>query len=178
MLENLRLTGTAVASVRKWLTEMELPDTDLDALVSELPLPTLRMLDLARALARQPQLLVLDEITAALPLDLAERVFHVMRRWRDSGRSVLFITHRLAEVRAVCDRATVLRDGGDVGVLKVAEVTEEQIVELMLGQAPVRGRIERAPGGCRFRTARDPFVCAWALGGGEAHQCVLRPGKG
>ena len=75
------------------------------------------MIDLARALARDPQLLLLDEITAALPSDLAERVFAVMRERRERGRSVLFITHRLDEVIATCDRATVLRDGRAVGTL-------------------------------------------------------------
>jgi ribose transport system ATP-binding protein len=78
---------------------------------------------------------MLDEITAALPSDLAERVFLVMREWRDRGRAVLFITHRLKEVRAVCDRATVLRDGRDVGTLIPAESGEEAMVELMLGPA-------------------------------------------
>jgi ribose transport system ATP-binding protein len=135
VLENFRLTGADIAAVRQWLVEMDLPNIDLRALVSDLALPTLRMLDLARALARQPQLLLLDEITAALPKDLAERVFHVMRKLRDTGRSVLFISHRLAEVRAVCDRATVLRDGRDVGVLDLREQGEERIVELMLGPA-------------------------------------------
>ena len=67
------------------------------------------MIDLARALARDPALLLLDEITAALPSDLAERVFSVMRSSRERGRSVLFITHRLKEVIASCDRATILR---------------------------------------------------------------------
>ena len=136
VLENLRLTGTSVTAVRQWLAAMEIGNIDLRALVSDLPLPTLRMLDLARALAREPQLLLLDEITAALPADLAERVFVVMRRWRELGRSVLFISHRLAEVRAICDRATVLRDGVRVGVLDLAEGSEERIVELMLGTAP------------------------------------------
>ena len=54
-------------------------DVDFRELVGDLPLPMLRMIDLARALARDPQLLLLDEITAALPSDLAERVFAVMR---------------------------------------------------------------------------------------------------
>ncbi|MDB5076848.1 MAG: sugar transporter ATP-binding protein [Chloroflexi bacterium] len=134
VLENLRLTGTSVSAVQRWLQVMTLA-VDLRQLVGDLPLPLLRMLDLARALAREPQLLLLDEITAALPSDLAERVFVVMRQWRDQGRSVLFISHRLAEVRAICDRATVLRDGRDVGVLDLTEGSEERIVELMLGPA-------------------------------------------
>jgi ribose transport system ATP-binding protein len=133
VLENLRLTGTSVTAVRQWLATMELDPGMLRALVSELPLPMLRMLDLARALAREPELLLLDEITAALPSDLAERVFLVMRRRRELGHSVLFISHRLAEVRTICDRATVLRDGARVGVLSLAEGSEERIVELMLG---------------------------------------------
>lgn len=150
VLENFRLTGTSVEAVRSWLAEMDLTSVDLRALVSDLPLPTLRMLDLARALAREPQLLLLDEITAALPSDLAERVFLVMRRWRARGRSVLFISHRLAEVRSICDRATVLRDGRDVGVLDLAEGGEERIVELMLGPVRATAPAEKShigPGG-------------------------------
>ena len=147
VLENFRLTGTSVEAVRGWLAEMDLTAVDLRELVSDLPLPTLRMLDLARALAREPQLLLLDEITAALPSDLAERVFLVMRRWRARGRSVLFISHRLAEVRSICDRATVLRDGRDVGVLDLAEGGEERIVELMLGPARATAPAEKGQPG-------------------------------
>jgi ribose transport system ATP-binding protein len=130
--QNLRLTRTPIGATREWLDRMELK-VDLTEMASDLPLPTLRMLDLARALARDPQLLLLDEITAALPSDLAEKVFAVMRDWRDRGRSVLFITHRLAEVTATCDRATVLRDGRTVGTLVPQTGEEEKIVELMLG---------------------------------------------
>jgi ribose transport system ATP-binding protein len=131
--QNLRLTRTDVGPTREWLERMKLA-VDLGEMTSELPLPTLRMLDLARALARDPQLLMLDEITAALPSDLAERVFAVIREWRERGRSVLFISHRLAEVSAVCDRASVLRDGRTVGTLVPRAGEEEKIVELMLGE--------------------------------------------
>jgi ribose transport system ATP-binding protein len=131
--QNLRLTQTDVGSTREWLARMELA-LDLGEMTSELPLPTLRMLDLARALARDPQLLLLDEITAALPSDLAEKVFTVIREWRERGRSVLFISHRLAEVTAICDRASVLRDGRTVGTLVPRAGEEEKIVELMLGE--------------------------------------------
>jgi len=131
--ENLRLTGTDARAVHGWLAELGLGSLDLGEIAGDLPLPSLRIVELARALARQPDLLILDEVTAALPSDLAQRVFRVMRRWREEGRSVLFISHRLGEVRAICDRATVLRDGRDVATLNPAESGEERIVALMLG---------------------------------------------
>jgi ribose transport system ATP-binding protein len=104
----------------------------------------LRMLDLARALSRQPQLLLLDEITAALPSDLAERVFAVMRAQREQERSVLFITHRLNEVIAACDRATILRDGGAVATIVPQEGGQEAIVTHMLGPEAARAEAEAA----------------------------------
>src|SRR3954468_10935314 len=130
--QNMRLTSADLRRVQELLREMEV-EVDPDELVADLPLATLRMIDLARALSFDPQLLLLDEITAALPSDLAERVFAVMREWRDRGRSVLFISHRLAEVTAACDRATVLRDGRTVGTLVPQAGEEEKIVEMMLG---------------------------------------------
>jgi ribose transport system ATP-binding protein len=140
---NLRLTRTAIGAVKRQLAEMELA-VDFSELAGDLPLPVLRMLDLARALTRDPQLLILDEITAALPSDLADRVFAVMRQRREQGRSVLFITHRLAEVIATCDRATVLRDGADVGTMIPHEGGEARIVEMMLGAEAARAEVAAA----------------------------------
>jgi ribose transport system ATP-binding protein len=133
--QNLRLTGIDVGAVRRQLAAMDLDGLDLDELARHVPLPFLRMLDLARALAFDPELLVLDEITAALPPDLSARVFDVMRRWKERGRSVLFISHRLAEVREHCDMCTVLRDGRDVAAFVPGEGGEAQIVRSMLGEA-------------------------------------------
>jgi ribose transport system ATP-binding protein len=132
--QNMRLTGADLGRVQERLRGMDLT-VDPDELVGDLPLATLRMIDLARALSFDPQLLLLDEITAALPSDLAERVFVAVRELRDSGRSVLFISHRLAEVTLLCDRATVLRDGRAVGVLTPSQGSEGSIVELMLGES-------------------------------------------
>ena len=105
-------------------------------MVRDLPLAVLRILDLARALAIDPDVLLLDEMTAALPADLAERVLDVVGRRRETGKSVIFISHRLLEIGALCDRATVLRDGETVGVVEqMGAGAEERIVELMLGPA-------------------------------------------
>jgi ribose transport system ATP-binding protein len=141
--QNLRLTRTPIEAVRSQLAAMDL-GVNFHELVGDLPLPILRMLDLARALAQDPQLLILDEITAALPSDLAERVFGVMRDRRERGRSVLFITHRLAEVIATCDRATILRDGREVGTMVPQEGGEARIVEIMLGPEAARAEARAA----------------------------------
>jgi len=151
VLQNLRLTGTSVHAVRHWLSELGMSGIDFDANARDLPAPSLRLLDLARALAAEPDVLLLDEITAALPADLTTRVFDVVGRRRQEGRSVIFISHRLAEVSAFCDRATVLRDGETVGVVEPARGAEAQIVDLMLG--PVAADVaqaeaaQRAPSG-------------------------------
>jgi ribose transport system ATP-binding protein len=150
---NLRLTRSNVDAVRRQLAAMEL-DVDFGALVGDLPLPTLRMVDLARALAREPRLLLLDEITAALPSDLAERVFVAMREQRERGRSVLFITHRLNEVIQTCDRATILRDGGAVATIVPEEGGEELIVTHMLGEDVARAAVEAAEQPTVLRSAR------------------------
>lgn len=136
---NLRLTRTPVSSFLNWVRELGVPDLDLHETARRIPLAVLRVLDLARALAIEPDVLLLDEMTAALPANLAERVIDVVRRQSRTGRSIIFISHRLLEISALCDRATVLRDGETVGVVDMEPGAEERIVELMLGT-----RMERA----------------------------------
>jgi ribose transport system ATP-binding protein len=136
--QNMRLADVALASVRNHLKHLGIADLNFGELVRDIPYPVLRLIDLARALASDPVVLMLDEITAALPADLSERVFAVVRRWRECGNSVIFISHRIAEVAALCDRATVLRDGVSVGVTDAARGSEDRIVSLMLGVETVK----------------------------------------
>ena len=132
---NLRLTDTPLEPFRHWVDELGLGSLDLSSLARHVPLASLRIIDLARALAIEPDVLMLDEMTAALPANLTERVLEVVGRQRGGDRSVIFISHRLIEIAAVCDRATVLREGETVGVVDVTAGSEDRIVELMLGQA-------------------------------------------
>jgi ribose transport system ATP-binding protein len=147
--QNMRLADVGLASVRNRLNELGIADLRFGQLVRDIPYPVLRLIDLARALASDPVVLLLDEITAALPADLSERVFAVVGRWRERGNSVIFISHRIAEVAALCDRATVLRDGVSVGVTDIARGSEDRIVSMMLGvdtvspSASARGRNDR-----------------------------------
>jgi ribose transport system ATP-binding protein len=164
---NLRLTQTPPEPVRHWLSELGLPELDLASMVRDLPLASLRVIDLARALAIEPAVLMLDEITAALPANLTERVLEVIGRQRGGDGCVIFISHRLIEIAAVCDRATVLREGETVGVVDVTEGSEDRIVALMLGDiAKAAPAAAAAPRSSRAVAAVTPRVSARNLRSG------------
>lgn len=132
--DNLRLTDTPVDPFLRWVGELGVADLALSDMIGDLPLATLRILDLARALASEPDVLLLDEMTAALPTDLVERVLKVTREQADNGMGVIYVSHRFSEISELCDRASVLRDGKTVGDLKIESGVEQRAVELMLGQ--------------------------------------------
>ena len=161
---NLKLTDTPLAPFQAWLSELGLESLDLSSLARNLPLASLRIIDLARALAIEPDVLMLDEMTAALPANLTERVLEVIGRQRGGDRSVIFISHRMIEIAAVCDRATVLREGETVGVVDVTEGSEERIVELMLGHIAedMAAVAERAPAAARAADVK-PRISARGL---------------
>jgi len=147
--QNLRLGGTPVEPFRHWVSELGVNGLRLDDRIGALPLASLRILDIARALASDPDVLLLDEVTAALPTDLVDRVLKVVRGQADAGRSVIYISHRFPEIAAICDRASVLRDGATVGDLAVEPGVEERIVELMLGERLAPAGAIAAQGGAR-----------------------------
>lgn len=130
---NLILTSTDEDKFINELSAMGL-SINLNEVAGNIELPILRMIDLARALTHDPELLILDEITAALPVNLADIVISIMNAQKNKGKSVIFISHRLAEIEAICDRATVLRDGIDVDTFVASRGSEERIVASMLGE--------------------------------------------
>ena len=176
----MRLADVACASVRNHLNDLGIADLKFGELVRDIPYPVLRLIDLARALASDPIVLMLDEITAALPADLSEQVFAVVRRWRERGNSVIFISHRIAEVAALCDRATVLRDGVSVGVdgrrprqrrpNRLAHAWRRAESQFRRGCA----RTDRAPRGRGAGGARSPR----SLLRPYAQECLLQPSGG
>jgi len=135
IISNLRLTQTPIEPFRDWIARLAVEELDLTRVARQMPLASLRIIDLARALAIEPDVLMLDEITAALPANLTERVLETVAELRGGDGSVIFISHRMIEIAAVCDRATVLREGETVGVVDIRdEDSADRIVELMLGE--------------------------------------------
>jgi ribose transport system ATP-binding protein len=161
---NLRLTRTPIEPFRHWVNELGIGDLDIGRLARRLPLASLRIIDLARALAIEPDVLLMDEMTAALPANLTERVLDVIGRQRGGERSVIFISHRMIEIAAVCDRATVLREGETVGVVAIDEGSEERIVNLMLGEIePMPEHLLEGRGAAAGRSAATPRIEARGL---------------
>ncbi|MEX0386757.1 sugar ABC transporter ATP-binding protein [Spiribacter onubensis] len=107
---------------------------DPHALAGTLPLSLKQWITIARGLLSEPRILILDESSAALDFDSTERLFTKMRELRDRGTTILIVTHRIAELVRIADRATVMRDGRDVGVLEREAITEKNLLALMTGE--------------------------------------------
>lgn len=156
--DNLRLGDTPADDFRHWVNELGIEGLRLTDMIKDLPLATLRILDLARALASKPDVLLLDEMTAALPTNLVERVLRVVRGQADEGRGVIYISHRFTEISQLCDSATVLRDGRTVGDLAITPGVEDKVVELMLGAKIDLGK--RDTGAAEQINSGAPRLCA------------------
>ena len=103
--------------------------------VSELSVGTQQRVEIVKALATDARLLIFDEPTAVLSRNEIDELFHVLRQLRDSGKTVLLIAHKLAEILAVADRVTVLRRGIHVASVPVVETDAEQLAAWMIGPA-------------------------------------------
>ena len=110
-------------------------EIDPDTRVSDLPVGLQQRVEILKALYRQARILVLDEPTAVLTPQEIESLFDVMRNLRDSGLSIIFITHKLKEVMAVADRITVMRRGKVIGTTTPTETNEAQLAEMMVGRS-------------------------------------------
>jgi ribose transport system ATP-binding protein len=106
----------------------------LDDRVSSLSVARRHLLELAKAFAVSPKLLILDEPTAPLSLDSVELLFDVVRKFAAGGTAVVYITHRLGEVRQIADRVTVLRDGTLRGTSTVKETSDAELLALIVGR--------------------------------------------
>ena len=109
---------------------------DIDATVSTLSVAQMQLVEIAKALAVDSNVLLLDEPTASLTSDEAEHLFTVVRRLRDAGKAIVLVSHKLEEVFAIADTVTVLRDGRSVAEAHaLSDYTRDQIVDLMVGRA-------------------------------------------
>ena len=107
---------------------------DPDAVVGALPLAEQQCVEITRAMLARPRILILDEPTAALDDSEVARLFGIVRKLRDEGVAVIYISHRLDEIFQLADRITVLKDGKLVGVREVKDITKDEVISMMVGR--------------------------------------------
>jgi len=121
------------ARARNILSELVGSEIDPNIIVGDLPLSFKQWITIARSILTDPKLLILDESSAALDFESTERLFSKMRSMKSKGCTIFIVTHRIAELTRIADRATVLRDGKSVGKLEKHQINEDYILELIAG---------------------------------------------
>ncbi len=141
-------TGAWASAV---LAQYGLNDIAATDLVEELSFGQRQRLEIVRALSRGPRVLLLDEPTSALSQPEVEWLFELLRDHRSRGVAIVLISHRMGEIRDICDRVTILRNGRNVGTYDAASISDAEIVQLMLGRSLAAAFPERPssrpPGG-------------------------------
>jgi simple sugar transport system ATP-binding protein len=148
-------------------------DLDMSAKVGDLSLADRQMVAIARAMMHEPKLMILDEPTSSLSSAEADRLFEFIDGLRERGVAVLYISHRMSDIRRLADTIVALRDGKIAGVFEGPELDYEGAVNAMLGRSTSQSRFEVTPAGRPVLEATDlrllpqsrPFTLR--LGAGE-----------
>lgn len=121
---------------RESQTYMEMVDLHIApaTVIRELSAAQKQLTQIARALSSGARVLLLDEPTSSLTLHEADRLFELLRRLRSQGVCIVFVSHKLEEVKALCDVLTVLRDGRVIGTRPTSEVDRQDIITMMIGR--------------------------------------------
>ncbi|WP_075201231.1 sugar ABC transporter ATP-binding protein [Leucobacter japonicus] len=126
--------GRALQRAREILEQLHLPHIDPHARLGTLLLADRQLVEIARAIAARPKLLILDEASSALTPPGVEWLFDRIRDITATGSAVIYVTHRLQELQVIADRGTVLRDGAAVGTFARGEWTEDSLITMMAGR--------------------------------------------
>jgi len=129
LVDRQRLREKAVRLLDTYALDLD-PDTPID----RLSIAQRQLVELARALAVSARILILDEPSAVLSGEELTRLFAIIRRLRNESLLIFYVSHRLEEIFAVADRITVLRDGRKVDTANTAEVSQKDLVEMMIGR--------------------------------------------
>ncbi|GAB6103694.1 sugar ABC transporter ATP-binding protein [Blautia glucerasea] len=93
-----------------------------------------QLVEIAKAISLNSEIIVMDEPTSAISEKEAEKLFNIIRRLRGEGKGIIYITHRMEEIFKIADRLTVMRDGQYIGTVRAAETTKDEIIKMMVGR--------------------------------------------
>jgi ribose transport system ATP-binding protein len=105
--------------------------------VSELPADEKQIVEILKAVSFNPRILILDEATASLDNRQVQRLFELVAKWKADGKAIVFVSHRMEEIFRIADRYSVLRNGKTVGAGNIKDVTEKELVKLMIDKDSV-----------------------------------------
>ena len=121
--------------VMEFFDRFDLHGVDPDAEVRTLDLPTRQKIVIAKAVSRGPRILLLDEPTSALSGPNVDWLDGIIDQLRSAGTTIVFVTHRMREVRRFCDSLSVLRNGQHVGTYGINEISDDEVIRLMIGRS-------------------------------------------
>lgn len=125
---------TLFEQTQQLLNQLRIGGIKPQTLVAELSPGQKQMVEIAKALSRQPSILILDEPTASITDQEIQTLFQIIRQLQQQGVSVIYISHRMAEIFTIADRITVLKDGRHQGTFNVGEVTRDELIRRMVGR--------------------------------------------
>lgn len=112
--------------------------------VGDLSISEKQMVEIAKSVAFDAKIIVMDEPTSSLSEEEVQKLFVIIRQLRDEGRGVVFISHKLSEIAEIGDRITIMKDGGYVGTYQVADLSTDDMVRLMVGRE-IKGTYQHKP---------------------------------
>lgn len=124
------------------LKSFEIENIDVDKTVGIYPLAKQQLIEIAKVISTKPDILILDEPTAALTNEDTQRLFRILFRLKEQGICIVFISHRLGEIKKYCDCGTILMNGRVTAHVRMEDVDEGKIIEYMLGDAFTKFRRE------------------------------------
>jgi ribose transport system ATP-binding protein len=110
-----------------------------DAAVAALPPDEKQIIEILKAISFDPWLMILDEATASLDSRQVQRLFDLVKKWKEQGKAIVFVSHRMEEIFRIADKYSVLRNGRTVGAGNIKDVNEQQLVKLMIEKESVLG---------------------------------------
>jgi rhamnose transport system ATP-binding protein len=122
------------AEARRLFNELDITDLDADQVVGSLSVGNRQRVEILRALSQDARILIMDEPTAALTEHDVTRLFSIVRRLRDRGVSIVYISHRMEEIFTIADRVTVLRDGEYVATKAISQTDHADLIQMMVGR--------------------------------------------
>ncbi|HET6821963.1 MAG TPA: sugar ABC transporter ATP-binding protein [Anaerolineales bacterium] len=115
--------------------------TDLhpDSPIASLPPDERQIIEILKAISFEPWLIILDEATASLDSRQVHRLFDLVAKWKEQGKAIVFVSHRMEEIFRIADKYTVLRNGRTVGAGSIKDINEQQLIKLMIEKESVLG---------------------------------------